>query len=318
VRHRIAARRDGRACAIDRARRARRFGARAPAAATEMAAAAAAAASGHRRALLLDGGMAHQLKRMGVGLRTKRPFQLTGTTTTGGRRDANMERILGVALANTRTPKLVRDAHVAFIDAGAEIITTNNYAVVPATLRTCEDISDDGDFTVESIIPQVLRAAGRAARAAVEARPERNVRVAGCLPPLNDSYMPDRVESYEQNLMEYRMIVGAIAPYSDLLLCETMSTGQEARAAVQAGSEAGLPVWCSWTLDEAQPLLRSGETIGDALEALGPDLRSSVQAFLFNCTSTASISLALRQLLVRRSLCLQANRVFGVVSLCSA
>lgn len=240
--------------------------------------------------------MAHQLKRMGVRLRTKRPFELAGTTSTG--RQASMERILGVALANTRTPRLVRDAHLAFIDAGADIITTNNYAVVPATLQTCEDISEDGDFTVESIIPQVLRAAGRAARAAVEARPQRDVRVAGCLPPLNDSYEPDRVESFDRNLMEYRMIVSAIAPYSDLLLCETMSTGQEARAAVQAGCEAGLPVWCSWTLDEAQPLLRSGETVNDALEALGPDLRSSVDAFLFNCTSTESLSLALRQLLV--------------------
>ena len=123
----------------------------------------------HRRALLLDGGMAHQLKRMGVGLRTKRPFELAGASN--GPRRGSMERILGVALANTRTPTLVRDAHVAFIDAGAEIITTNNYAVVPATLRTCEDISDDGDFTVESIIPQVLRAAGRGGPGAGGARP---------------------------------------------------------------------------------------------------------------------------------------------------
>jgi S-methylmethionine-dependent homocysteine/selenocysteine methylase len=245
------------------------------------------------RALLLDGGMAYQLKRMGVGLRTKRPFELTGSTARRG----SMERILGVALANTRTPRLVQEAHLSYIDAGAEIITTNNYAVVPATLRTCEDVSEDGDFTVETIIPQVLRAAGRAARAAVDARPERNVRVAGCLPPLSDSYEPEKVQSFEQNLMEYRLIVDAIAPYSDLLICETLSTAQEARAAVQAGSEANLPVWCSWTLDEAQPLLRSGETLGDALEALGPELRGSVDAFLFNCTSTESMTIALKQLL---------------------
>ena len=247
------------------------------------------------RPLLLDGGMAHQLKRMGVGLRTKRPFDLKGGG--GDPRRNSMERVLGVALANTRTPRLVRDAHLAYIDAGADVITTNNYAVVTATLRACEDVSDDGDFTAEAIVPQVLRAAGRAARAAVEERPERDVKVAGCLPPLHDSYEPDLVRSYEDNLEEYRLIVDAIAPYSDLLLCETMSTAQEARAAVQAGSEAGLPVWCSWTLDEQRPVLRSGETLSEALEALGPELRDSVAAYLFNCTSSTSIRLAIAELL---------------------
>ena len=31
----------------------------------------------------------------------------------------SMERFLGVAMANTRDPALVRDAHLAYIDAGA-------------------------------------------------------------------------------------------------------------------------------------------------------------------------------------------------------
>ena len=46
-------------------------------------------------------------------------------------------------------------------------------------------------------------------------------------------------------------------------------------------------------MDERSPTLRSGESIGDALEALGEGgLREGVGAFLFNCTSPEIISRA--------------------------
>ena len=64
--------------------------------------------------VLLDGGMGHQLRKMGVEI--KGPV-------------GSMERFLGVAQANTRSPDLVRDAHLSFIDAGCEVITTNSYSV---------------------------------------------------------------------------------------------------------------------------------------------------------------------------------------------
>ena len=56
------------------------------------------------RAVLLDGGMGHQLKAMGV--------EIAGKV-------GSMERFLGVAMATTRDPALVRAAHLAYLDAGA-------------------------------------------------------------------------------------------------------------------------------------------------------------------------------------------------------
>ena len=67
------------------------------------------------------------------------------------------------------------------------------------------------------------------------------MRVAGCLPPLHESYRPDRVGSFEDNLAHYRLIAAAIAPFADLLLCETMSTALEAKAALTAASCAPPP-----------------------------------------------------------------------------
>ena len=120
--------------------------------------------------------------------------------------------------------------------AGADIITTNNYAVVPSCLQLCEDFEGG-----EEGVRKLVAAAGKAARAACAARPGRSVRVAGCLPPLHESYRPDRVGSFEDNLAHYRLIAAAIAPFADLLLCETMSTALEAKAALTAASCAPPP-----------------------------------------------------------------------------
>jgi S-methylmethionine-dependent homocysteine/selenocysteine methylase len=119
---------------------------------------------------LLDGGMGHLLRRMGVRIEGE----------IGSQR-----RFLGVALANTEQPNLVRDAHLAYIDAGSDVITTNNYAIVPATLELCDEKEYDLD---ELIVESALRA-----KEAVQARPGCGVQVAGSLPPLKASYRADLV-----------------------------------------------------------------------------------------------------------------------------
>lgn len=222
---------------------------------------------------LLDGGMGHQLKAMGI--------EISGPV-------GSMRRFLGVAMANLEKPQLVREAHLAYIDAGAEVVTTNSYACVPRCLQLAED-AEPVDLDA------LIRRSGELAREACAARPDRCVKVAGSLPPLAESYRPDRVGPFDENLEQYQRIVRAIAPVSDLLLCETMSTAEEAKAACTAAVASGLPVWVAWTLDERQPKLRSGESIEQAVEAVlsVPGAEGALQAMLFNCTSPEMVSQAL-------------------------
>lgn len=227
--------------------------------------------------LIMDGGMGHQLKAMGV--------QITGPV-------GSSQRFLGVATANVEHPQLVQDAHLAFIDAGAEVVITNNYACVPKCLELCadtplgQDIQDNG-------IGFVIAAAGKAARTSVSRRPARQGKVAGSLPPLNASYRYDLVAPFEENVPKYEMIAKSIAPYSDYLVCETMSTADEARAAVTGAATTGLPIWVSWTLDDVKPVLRSGESLEEAVDAIRTVEGANIQACLFNCSSPDSISLAM-------------------------
>ena len=65
---------------------------------------------------IMDGGMGHQLRRLGV--------EISGPI-------GSVERFLGVALANLEQEDLVRAAHDAYIEAGARVIITNSYATVP-------------------------------------------------------------------------------------------------------------------------------------------------------------------------------------------
>ena len=89
---------------------------------------------------LLDGGMGRQLSRMGA------PFRLPEWS----------------ALALIEAPEFVSRAHAAFIDGGAQIITTNSYGLAPSRIG-------EARFTSQGLT--LADRAGRLARAAAERGP---------------------------------------------------------------------------------------------------------------------------------------------------
>ena len=195
---------------------------------------------------------------------------------------------LWAAQALLQSPGTVVDAHSDFIAAGARIVTTNSYSCVPSYL---------GKVGMEDRSAELSALAGRLARRAADDSGE-DVRVAGCLPPLEESYRPDLVvDDYEAGPI-YSEMAKALAPYVDLFLCETMSSIRESRNAAAAartfGASRDLPVFVSWTLDERPGRgLRSGESVRAAFSALqevAPD------AFLFNCTHPDAIESGIREI----------------------
>lgn len=210
------------------------------------------------RPVLLDGGMGRELQFRGVAL----------------------SETIWSAQGLVAAPDVVRQIHADYIAAGADIITTNTYGIIRDDLAR---IGMADRFT------ELNELACRLARDAADAA-RRPVWVAGSLPPLRGSFRPDLVGPHEEIVLCYREQARLLAPHVDLLLCETMSSGAEARAAAEVACDTGRPVWVSWTLHEDESgRLRSGESIAQAASLLA-DL--PVSGFLVNCCSPASVTRA--------------------------
>ncbi len=213
------------------------------------------------------------------------PTVLDGSTGHELRSRLEFDERLWSATALLEAPEVVRDLHGDYIRAGADVITTNTYGLVPARLR---------EVGIEDRLDEL---AGLACRLADRARGEggREVMIAGSLPPLRGSYRPDRVGDHDEILPIYERLAGLLADHVDVLLCETMSTAAEAHAAAAAATTTGTPTWVAWTLDDASDpvTLRSGESLADAVDALS-DLEP--EALLVNCCSPESITRAVPRL----------------------
>lgn len=215
------------------------------------------------RLLLLDGGMGRELRTRGV----------------------DVPDTIWSAAALTTDPDVVRQIHEDYIKAGADVITTNTYGLI----RT--DLAKEG---IEDRFADLNRLACRLATEARD-RSGRPVAVAGSLPPLRGSFRPDRVGPFDVLLERYREQAALLAPHVDLILCETMSSAVEARAAATAACATGKPVWVAFTLHEDRSgRLRSTESVSETVGVLADQ---PVSGFLANCCAPESITAALGELL---------------------
>lgn len=211
---------------------------------------------------LLDGGTGRELKRIGA------PFRQPEWS----------------ALALIEAPEFVARVHQGYVEAGADVITTNTYAVVPFHIGE-DRFAQDG--------ARLAALAGSLARQVADQAAHR-VRVAGSLPPVCGSYRPDLVDIARARPI-LATLVRELAPHSDVWLAETLSALSEAELVAELVSGTDKPLWLSFTLDDthpgAVPTLRSGETVA-AAAALA--VRLGAEALLFNCSQPEVMAAAVR------------------------
>ncbi|WP_212629858.1 homocysteine S-methyltransferase family protein [Pseudomonas sp. KB-10] len=215
----------------------------------------------HKPLVILDGGMGRELQRRGA------PFRQPEWS----------------ALALTQAPEAVIATHSAFIEAGAQVITSNSYAVVPFHIG-------EERFAAEGL--SLADTAGRLARSAADASAHA-VRVAGSLPPLFGSYRPDLFQAQRVSEILTPLLQG-LAPHVDIWLAETQSSIAEVSAIHALLPQDGKPFWVSLTLQDdgvdEVPRLRSGEPLSEAAEVMAG---LGVQHLLFNCSQPEVIGAAI-------------------------
>ncbi|MBA6290132.1 homocysteine S-methyltransferase family protein [Colwellia sp. MB3u-4] len=209
--------------------------------------------------IILDGGMGRELQRIGA------PFQQPEWS----------------AQALIEAPHFISQVHRSFIKAGADIITTNTYALVPFHI---------GEKRFNEQGAELIKLAARLARECV--KDNSNLLVAGCIPPLLGSYRPDLFSvAQAQPLLE--LLIKNQKVDVDLWLAETISSIAEAAMIKARTLVTGKPTWIAFTVKDeisTESTLRSGESVYDAVSEIAGQ---NVSAILFNCSCVEVMQTAL-------------------------
>src|SRR5215475_10975055 len=159
---------------------------------------------------------------------------------------------------NVTRPDLIRDVHERYLEAGADITTTNTF--------TATSIGQS-DYGLEDFAYEINVAGARVAR---EAAGDRFV--AGSVGPLNVtlSLSPKvdepgfRTHTFDEVKAAYaEQIAGLVEGGIDLLLLETVFDTLNAKAAITAARETApsTPLWISATIVDLSGRTLSGQTI---------------------------------------------------------
>ena len=186
--------------------------------------------------MLLDGAMGTEVQRRGV--RTALP--------------------LWSASALMTHPEVIEQIHRDYIDAGADIITTNTFRTNRRALSLAHQGNKVGEYN---------RIACELAKVARESSSRKDVAIGGCIAPLEDCYEPDRVPDDAALAKEHAELANLLAKNGvDFIFAETMNCIREATAVLCAGKKIGLPVAVSFLCRDGEHIL-SGEKIIDAIDA---------------------------------------------------
>jgi 5-methyltetrahydrofolate--homocysteine methyltransferase len=161
---------------------------------------------------------------------------------------------------NIQHPEIIYDIHKEYLEAGADIITTNTFGANRLKLK-------DSSYCVDEIIKEAVTIARRASKDKL---------VALDMGPIGHMMEPIGTLSFNDayDIFKEQVIAGEKAG-ADIILIETISDLYEAKAAVLAAKEnSSLPILCTMTFQENKRTLTGTDpiTMIQVLEGLGVDV----------------------------------------------
>jgi homocysteine S-methyltransferase len=221
--------------------------------------------------ILLDGAMATELAERGFELRAP----------------------LFSARALLDAPELVEQIHADYLQAGAQILTSNSFGLHASTLAAAGLAQRHAELLELAVaLPDAVRRRARS-----------SVRIAGSIPPRPRARRADPAElarAEYRHQAELLLEAGA-----DLILLETFTHLAEVWLALEGLAEIAAPVWLAVVAGVAVPGSRRPDGTrllgGDEFAALGELLGgASVRrpdALLLNCTQIDAVPAALDAML---------------------
>jgi len=223
--------------------------------------------------LILDGATGTELNRRGV--------------------DTGLPLWSANALMNERDANILKQIHMDYLDAGADIITTNTFrtharALAPSgnahraleLTRRAVDIARDAIHTVNPFDK-------------TQGKSDSPKFIAGSISTLEDCYEPDLVPPDDQLRAEHSERVHHLLECGvDFFLIETINTICEAVIIAKLATITGAPVVVSFVCNPDGKIL-SGETLTEAARQLLP---LGISAIGVNCGPTSNLAKPLAEL----------------------
>ena len=187
-----------------------------------------------KKTRILDGGMGQEL--LAKGLISKGTLWSTS------------------AILDEKFHQLLIDVHTSFINAGADVIVTNNFSS-----RKVRLIQNKVEDKFEYVNKKACELANKAREISKE-----NILVAGSLPPQNGTYVIDErnINTIKKDFKEQAEI---IKPYVDFFYLDVISSAKEIEAACEVTEKMNMPVLVGLHLKK-NGKIASGETVTEIVK----------------------------------------------------
>ena len=207
--------------------------------------------------LVLDGAMGTELLRMGVEL----PLPLWS------------------AVSNEACSDKVYNIHREYINAGANVLTTNSFRSTPYAYQKAGFSKRDALLRSEMNLKKAVSIAKKAVTG--------TQLIAGSIAPIEDCYSPEMYPGDTQLKKTMELVIKWFRETEvDIILFETMGNAREIQRILLSMENCDLPIWLSLILEDKNHLL-DGTSLPAILETLS---KSKVEILLLNC-NTIQLSL---------------------------
>ena len=187
-----------------------------------------------KKTRILDGGMGQEL--LAKGLISKGTLWSTS------------------AILDEKFHQLLVDVHTSFINAGANVIVTNNFSS-----RKVRLIQNKVEDKFEYVNKKACELANKARQIS-----KKNILIAGSLPPQNGTYVVDErgINIIKKDFKEQAEI---IKPYVDFFYLDVISSAKEVEAACEVTEKMNMPVLVGLHLKK-NGKIASGETVTEIVK----------------------------------------------------
>ena len=184
---------------------------------------------------------------------------------------------------NLTHPDYIKKIHNSYLDAGADILTTNTFRTTPRTY-----LNNGFSFDIANIRSRksLVRAVDLAKKVA-----NRNTIIAGSIAPLEDCYEPNLFPGENCANKEFKELALWLQDAGvNLILFETMGCWLEIKSAILSTNDLVIPRWISLVLKDGNRLLDGT----DLVKVLSNLLDSDIEMILLNCNSSNTTDEAIK------------------------